>query len=389
MRQLVFKLCCVMLITSFSIQAQKERIYSKSFETDKETTMILNLDNSSVIIEPSTNGNVEIDHNLEFEGYSKKDIKKLLASISVEAIMFENHITVIATKIPKTKTEYVYNGTGAIFLDNDFKFSIKKDSIVRKSKDSVLKQLRVSKLKTIAFQNNRFKVKESNGKIVNLRDRSSLKIKRGRFVIKIPPFVKLTTNAKNSYITLRDDMINELTIDLKKGALNAKSLANGYNKMKIDDATVRVEHILGGDYTFNNVKHGLIGSVQNAKIGSEFSKIEIGEIAKGTSITDFKSEYWFYNFSNDFKRFDLYSEYSKVHFFYPEFDHSFKVFGNNTINHVGDTKIEMQPNRKGVKFIMMERKPNGKGSFSGHINFDIVHGIIYSHNDSILTINRD
>ena len=61
----------------------------------------------------------------------------------------------------------------------------------------------------------------------------------------------------------------------------------------------------------------MIGTVYNASIISEFSKIEIGEIREGTSITDFNSTYWFYNWSGDFKKFDMQAEYSKVNMFKP------------------------------------------------------------------------
>ena len=48
----------------------------------------------------------------------------------------------------------------------------------------------------------------------------------------------------------------------------------------------------------------------------------------------------------------------------------------------------MQPNKKGEKFNMMEKKAKNKKTSSGHIDFDIIHGIVYSHNDSIKTINK-
>jgi hypothetical protein len=159
---------------------------------------------------------------------------------------------------------------------------------------------------------------------------------------------------------------------------------NEYNLFKIENANLRAEGIVGGSYDFNNISKGLIGSLQNAKITSEFSKIQIGELKEKVSITDFNSEYFFYNWDPNFKRFDLFSEYSKIHLFYPEDnDFSMKVMGNNTKSMYGNKyEVNMQPTSKGEKFNMMERKAKGEGHFSGAINFDIIHGIIYNYNDT-------
>ena len=130
--------------------------------------------------------------------------------------------------------------------------------------------------------------------------------------------------------------------------------------------------------------------IQNVKITSEFSKVEIGEIDKKSTITDFNSEYWFYNWSTDFNRFSLYSEYSKIHMFYPKTNHSIKVIGNNTKSLIGDNEFEinMQPTSKGEKYTMITKEPHPGKTISGQIFFDIVHGIIYTHEDSIKIINN-
>ena len=304
MKKITFKLFCMMLITSYSLQAQENKSYSEYFNTDRETAMILNLDNSHVLIEPSTDGKVSVDYNFKFEGFSKKELIKKIESISVKATSFENTITIRANEIPEEQKYYAYDGKGAIFIDDDiFGTSNKNDSIVRKSKDSILNELRFSRLKPMSFTDNKFKIKEADGSIVNLRDRSKTKIVKGSFVIKLPPYIKLIINAKDSYVNFKGDITNELYITLNKGGLDAVKLMNRYNKIKLTDASIRIEQLLGGNYGFNNVKNGLIAALGNVTITSEFSKIELGEIAKGTYIMDFNSEYWCYNFTKDFERF--------------------------------------------------------------------------------------
>ena len=177
-------------------------------------------------------------------------------------------------------------------------------------------------------------------------------------------------------------MTNEISMSLKHGFFKGKQLSNERNKFKIEDANFKTESLRGGSYDFINVRQGLIGSIDKVIITSEFSKIEIGEIRKDVLITDFNSEYWLYNWSKNFQQFDLYSQYSKLYYFYPDTDYSLTVVGNNTVNYVGTMKISMQPTKKGEKFLMMDRKAKNNGVFAGAINLDIIDGIIYSFNDS-------
>jgi len=391
--KLQFKLIIMILITSLSVQAQTEKVYSKTFETDKSTTAIFNLENTTVAIEESTDGKVHFDYSIKFEGYSKKEVKSIVDAIKVEATMFENNITLQSTSVTKIpNVSYKLKQEDGLSLKGNF-FNEKKDekTIERKSKDSIIKELSSVKLMAKDF----FEVFIKNFKEVDTKGneksigKSNFKIMRSLFVIKLPSYVKLKINGKDAQITFKDDITNEMSVVLKNGFFTSKQLLNSYNKFKIDNASFKAEGIVGGDYNFINIGKGLIGSVQDAKIASEFSKIEIGEIAKGVTITDFNSEYHFYNWTKDFKRFDLYSEYSKIHYFYPEdVDYSLKVVGNNTVNYVSKIKIEMQPTRNGEKFNMMERKPKGEGAFAGSINFDIIHGIIYSYSDSFTKTNH-
>ncbi|TXE15528.1 hypothetical protein ES692_16225 [Psychroserpens burtonensis] len=390
MKDLTFKIGVLMLITSVSVFAQKKTVYSQRFSTDENTTAIFNLENTTVSIETSTDGKVHFDYTLEFDGYSAEEIRDQLKDIKVEATKFENQITLVSNSVTKiSSVSYAYNAPNGLVLDYDSAQKL-KDSIVRKSRDSIIEEIRYNAFGKInapfKYFGDRFKTMKANGKLKNIK-KSDIKIFRSQFVIKIPPDLKLKINGKDAQITMRDDSVNELSVVLKRGYFYAKQLKNKYNVFKIKNAHLRAEAIAGGSYTFNNISKGLIGSLQNVKITSEFSKIQIGELKEKVSITDFNSEYFFYNWGRDFKRFDLFSEYSKIHLFYPKnTDFTMKVMGNNTKSMYGkDLVIEMQPARKGVKHYMMERKAKGEGHFAGAINFDIIHGIIYNYNDTFKT----
>jgi hypothetical protein len=373
----------LVLITSTLTFAQSELIYSKIFDTNSSTTAIFNLENTTVAIEVSKDNKIHFDYKIEFSNYSKKEVKSFLDNIKVEAVMFENNIVFKANSATKVATTaYSLDSPFGLTLDSDF---FKTDSIkqrnMRKSKDSIIKLINNEMFNNDFIKNLKLLDNDKKEKPLDL---SNVKMYKSQFVIKLPKDIKLEINAKESQITLRDDLTNELSLNLNKGFFKAKKLINDSNNIKIQKATFKAEGIVGGNYDFINVSKGLIGSIDNISINSELSKLEIGEIESDITITDFNSEYWLYNWSANFKRFDLYSQYSTIHYFYPESDYSLKVVGNNTVNYLGKTKITMQPSKNGEKFKMMERKRRKDGVFAGSINFDIVNGVIFSYDDSFI-----
>jgi len=381
MKPFKFKLLMLMLITSTLMFAQSELIYSKSFDTNSSTTAIFNLKNTTVAIEESKDNKIHFDYKIEFSNYSKKEVKSFLDNIKVEAVMFENNVTLNANSATQVMSEsYEIDSPFGISLDSDiFKTKKSETEIHRKSKDSIIKLVNDNGRNALKS----LKVFDENKNEKPL-DLSKVKMYKSKFIVKLPKSVKLKINAKESQVTFNDDHTSELSVTLAKGFLTAKKLFNPHNKIKIENASFKSEELIGGTYDFISVTNGLIGSVTEVNFNSELSKIQIGEIQKNVTITDFNSEYWFYNWSTNFERFDLFSQYSKIHYFYPETDHSLKVVGNNTVNYLGETKIVMQPTKNGEKFRMMERKVRGDGIFSGAINIDISDGVIYSYNDTFI-----
>lgn len=379
-----FKVLALMLITSALGFGQRHLILKESIEVDKNSSIILNIENIYVAIEESTDGKIHFDYSIEFDGYSTKDIEKKLDELSAEVSNFNNGVTLKAKSDNQLSFETIQFKTDHGITMNDSYFEKKKDVFTRKSKDSLLAEIRKqNKLlwskSPLKYINDRFKKMDKDGKLSNIR-KGNVDIMRSMFIIKIPPFVKLNINSKNSGIYLKNDLPNELSIQLKSGTFKTKRMYNTFNKIKIEDASFEAEAIIGGDYELKNVKNGKIGSVENVRINSEFSKVEIGEISKNSKITDFNSEYWFYNWADKFERFNLYSEYSKIYFFYPILDFSLKVIGNNTKSFLGENVvINMQPSRNGEKYTMMTNEPDNEIEMSGFIHFDIVHGIIYSN----------
>jgi len=379
----------LIVILSSTIYAQQRNVefYKNSFVTDQNTTAIINLTNTSIIIESSIDDQMHLNYIIEFDGFSEDEIKERLSEINVKATQYDNHISLTAVSESQIPNSLIrFNSDRGISL-NDTSTWTKRDTIIRKSKDSLLKIIRQGT--NPYFQNplKHFKAINKDGGLDDIKE-SEIDIIKNLFIIKIPPTLKFNINAKDASIYILNDLANEISISQKGGALKAKKISNPYNKIKVSDATFEVEMLQGGDYEFVHINNAKIGSINDIKIISEFSKIEIGEIQEKVAVTDFNSTYWFYNWSENFRRFDLFSEYSKIHYFFPKSDYSFKAFGNNTVNYVGDITINMQPTKNGEKYNMMGRKASGNGQFSGAIHFDIIHGIIYSYEDEVIKINK-
>ena len=389
-----FKMLLLILITSAVTYGQRHQILKESITVDKNTSIVLNFENIYVALEESTDGKIHFDYKLEFEGYSKKQIKSTLDGLKAEVTNANNIVNLDAKSLSQiTFQSFTLVSEHGLYIDDDF-IGSKNDTVIRKSKDSLLQQIRKNNRSlwsknSLQYINGRFKKMDKDGNLSDIR-KGDVDIMRSVFVIKVPPFVSLNINAKNSGIHVRNDLQNELSFAIKKGTLKTKALFNTYNVVRINDANFEAEGLYGGTYNLKNATNCKIGNVEMVKIDSEFSKIEIGEIGENTIITDFNSEYWFYNWSNSFDRFSFYSEYSKAHLFYPKKNHSLKVVGHNTKTFIGEDmfEINMQPQSKGEKYIMMKKEPHPGENLTGNIFFDIIHGIIYIHSDQIAKINN-
>lgn len=393
MRNLI-KTILLMLITSVTLNAQissdiemdeTRTVFDKSFSTTKTTTFVIDLEDTSVIFKTSNDGKLHINYTMEFKNYKKKTIEELLKRYKLKADKEGDKITFVS-KINLPKNHYRYEWE-EVFYNSKLAINNQKkesENILRKTKDSLLNEINESDWDRILKFSGKVKVRPNVQKW-----KKSNKLYTSKMIISIPPFINIRANVINSKVFFEDDLINFTTIKSKNSKLKFKELNNQLNKFVIDGGKFKANKISNGNYMFSSVREVLIGNVESVTLNSEFSKIEIGEIGKQTKIKDFNSEYWFYNWSQDFQSFDLNSEYSKIHLFYPKANHSIKVVGNNTRHIIGkDFVANLQPTKKGEKYLMMTKEPHPGKTISGEIFFDIVHGIIYTHEDSIKTINK-
>tara|TARA_R110002049_G_scaffold290103_4_gene473390 strand:+ start:1137 stop:2342 length:1206 start_codon:yes stop_codon:yes gene_type:complete len=390
----LFKITCLVLITLNSLNAQRKEVYLKSFDVNKQTIATINLQNISVSIEESFDDRIYFDYSIEFTDYSKKEIDDLLKKIEVDASLLNNYLTLRASSESKmTVSSFELkssdrNGIGVVYEDSGLKnkkTNINKENVIkRKSKESVILEINKNEVKNIENILSSFRQFEASGKQkeINVND---VKYKRSHFIVKIPSYVKLIVLGDNSNIELNPIFENVLEVTIENSSFRANELLNPKNKIKIEKGNFMVKKINGGDYILNSISNGLIGSISESKITSEFSKIEIGEIGKNNSITDFNGKLWFYDFSTEFKNFSLKSEYSKVHLFYPTTDFGLRIMANNAVN---VTIFSKNGNSTGGEsrvdspYVLMDRKAKRIGDFSGDMNLEMDNGFTFLYEEN-------
>ena len=373
-----FKCLLLMLITSATALAQRHQILDKSVALDKTVAVQLNIENIYLAIEESTDGSIHFDYAIEFEGYSKKAINEKLNGLKTDVVITDKQVTLDAKSLSQISFQsFVLTSDHGLYLEDDFG-GIKTDTIFRKSQDALLKEIQKNNRTNwpkdaLKFINGRFKKIDKDGNLSNIR-KGNVDIMRSQFVIKIPPYVKLTIKSKNAGIYFRNDVENELSVNSKKGNFKAKALRNDLNTVSLENLHFEAEAITGGRYELKNVKNGKIGSFMEAKITSEFSKLEIGETGRHAIINDFNSEYWFYNWADNFEKALMTTEYSKINLFFPDEDsYQIGTYGHDTAHFYDGVTTEISPSRDNKSSKMMII---GEDSSPNKIQINTSHGIV-------------
>lgn len=368
-----------MFLTSSTFLAQKQSVYSKTFEINENATAFLKLSDGSVDveIELSTDGKFHVDYDIDFKEYPKRKRDDILENIKVEAKMIDNHIML------SNESNSTYSSFSQKLLSGLYKRKqAKKTKYYQKSKDSLLKEIKENILPKSFYidfieKSGAWNEKQKKRSINKYNKRDKKRFQK-RFTIKIPSNLKLKINAENTTVRINNNLSNQLSIRLDKGKIFVKSLKNKNNIIKIKDGVFIAEEIKGGKLTLDNVFKGQIGSLTNVNLDTEFSNLEIGEIKKNNHFKGFKNEIIFHNFSDNFDEFNFTSEYSKLHYFKTDNNFLLSANGYNTMVTINDKIKKIANQKNGEKKIFFETKTNKNGN-SGKINLDIIHGFIYFH----------
>ena len=270
-----------MFLTSSTFLAQKQSVYSKTFEINENATAFLKLSDGSVDveIELSTDGKFHVDYDIDFKEYPKRKRDDILENIKVEAKMIDNHIML------SNESNSTYSSFSQKLLSGLYKRKqAKKTKYYQKSKDSLLKEIKENILPKSFYidfieKSGAWNEKQKKRSINKYNKRDKKRFQK-RFTIKIPSNLKLKINAENTTVRINNNLSNQLSIRLDKGKIFVKSLKNKNNIIKIKDGVFIAEEIKGGKLTLDNVFKGQIGSLTNVNLDTEFSNLEIGEIKK-------------------------------------------------------------------------------------------------------------
>jgi hypothetical protein len=374
-----FKLTFAILIIVQFTFGQNVNVYSKKIKTNKNTTILIELYGETVQFVNSPDDNLYIDYDIEFKNFSNKKIREVIDEIKIEANAINNHITI--KNIVKSNRMRILSRYNSMFIRID-----STQNVISKTKNNILDE--IAEIKSYeSFYLEYIKTKYKNDterreKLLRKYNRfSNRKNNKRSFVIKLPKHLKVDISTKGTQIKFRNDFENEISLRLNDGRLYANKLSNTKNKFKVDNSIVLINALHGGELTLDNVKKSLIGNIDHVKLNSDFSKIEIGQIGKNVTITDFNSQYILYNWAKNFDALELFSEYSKIHFFKPKTDYSFKAVGYNAKHFHNNIEVQLQTKTKKEKFKIIEHLPNNKTNTLGHINFDITNSIIYTYKD--------
>lgn len=374
-----FKVLLLMLITSIALHGQKtldiemdekHTIFDKSFSTDNNTILVLNLKNTAAQVVASKDNSVHITYTKEFKNTRKKHIKRQLELLTVSGKKEGNKITY--TTNSKNSHVYVNKLVWEDMLIGQFEKK-NKDSIPkplkRKSLDSLLFEIKSS---DILYKNKLFGALKIKPRVKKWKSSDQLIITK--MIIEIPEHIHVRATLENSNLVFLDDFYNRMTMNVRNTKIKFKSVGNPLNILDVDNGYFYANKIVAGDYTFANTKKVLIGEILNTKINTEFTKVEIGKIGKNTTIYDFNSKYSFYNFSENFGELKMNSDYSEINLFLPkQSEYYLETIGHNTVHFWRDIITEIPPSKKNMNSKMMEignkQNPN---KISTHITNGIV-----------------
>lgn len=381
-----FKLLLLMLITSVMVFAQekldvemdeKHTIYDESFSTDANTILVLNLKNAAAQVVTSKDNNVHITYTKEFKNTRRKHIEAQLNLLSVDGKKEGNKITY--TTNAKNNSVYVNKMVWEDMLIGNFEKknldSLPKP-LQRKTLDSVLLEIKSS---DILYRNKLFGALKIKPRVKKWKSSDQLIITK--MIIEIPEHIHVRATLENSNLVFMDDFYNRATMNVRNTKIKFKSVGNPLNILDVDNGYFYANNIVAGDYTFANTKNVIIGELSNAKINSEFTKVEIGKTGKNITVFDFNSKYSFYNFSENFGELKMNSDYSEINLFLPkQSEYYVETFGHNTVHFWKGITAEIPPSKKNMNSKMMEI---GNKLSSNKISTHITNGIIRFGEDFI------
>lgn len=378
------KILLSLLFISFLSNSQTYEVYKKTFDAGNLKNLVLEFEGTYVLIEKSEDNMVHFDFNIEFTNYSQKEIEAFLKNVNASGNI--NHQNLEFKSITNNHLGNVVYSLeslyGISFEGNNISFDDNSRLKYRKSKQYFLSLNNTSKIESLKNYLKNLRELDNDGKKQKINP-DKVKVSKTKFTIKVPEHLNYQVKARKSDINFNHDISTTISLNTKDTNLTFKNLNNSINNFDIVNGNFNAATINGGTFAFNHVKNINIAAVNNVRFDGEFCQFNIGEIGQNVNINDFNSKFWIYNFTKEFEKFEMTTEYSEINLFYPEHtDYLLTTFGHNTKFYSKNLTTEIPPSKKNIASKMMVIGDETK-NHTNKIQINTVHGIIRFGEDFI------
>ncbi|MFK8059910.1 MAG: hypothetical protein AB8B78_07450 [Polaribacter sp.] len=375
MKPYIYSILCLLSVT-ISFAQTEEVILKKSFKVDENTILNLDLDNVAIVFEESFDDKIHFDYVMFFGRFSKRKREMIIKKSKIKTSKNGDFINlkVINSEFLGINLKYYpdYDSNSRLIALQDFINSEKKRVYNYKSKDSLLKEIKESQGSNMDdFFKKRYKKFEKNRMLKNKK--VIVKI----FSIKVPKYVKIRLKAIQTDVSFTYDITKPIVVNSFKGFLKFKNILCDDNSISSNNGILQAYSINNSNIYFRDMNKVVIGSAFNSEIKTETSKIQIGEIKENVSIIDFNSKLYFYNFHENFNKFNLKGDYTELNLYkVKDTNFSMDVSGFNTILNMQGVKTSFgaSTERELTKILQKKRKENSP--FLGNVEVILKNGIL-------------
>ncbi|WP_165731510.1 hypothetical protein [Polaribacter sp. 20A6] len=359
---------------NFSFSQTKELVLKESYEINENTLLEIDIDNASIVFEESNDNKVHLDYSILFNKDSEEIQYKVFKGIKAKSSKTNNKIKLVVKNSMYLGELYSLDVDMNTYKEHirGFFSNKRKNELSYKSKDSILKEIDFSLGSDTDDFFKKLKLKNPNKNY----GKSPRKFKQ-YFIIKLPKSMKIKVKALHSRINFTYNVDANLDVSSFKTYYKFKSIKNKNNTFQLMSGIFQAEEVSGGNYTLKDIHKVRIGSISNAILKTETSKIQIGELGKKVSFKDFNSKLQLYNFEGNFTDFNLIGDYTDLNLYnVKESNYSMTINGFNTVLNMNDNKATFGDSKEKKITKILEKKPKENIISNGNIEIELKNGII-------------
>lgn len=363
-----------LLSINFSFSQTKETVFKKSYKTDANTILNLNLKYAGVIIEESPNDSIYFNYDMVFGRYSKGARRNIKNQPKIKESQKENLIN------------FEMKNSNFLGSQHFFTFDDVSEKLNWFIKD-ITKKPTISSLKYKTIENIVDEIKNSQINILNnyrkkqyteSLNTKSVKLKKTviqYFIIKVPKHIKIRLKAFDSNININYNMTSSFVLNSFKSILKFKELSGLNNRIIASKGVIEAQEIAHARLELIDLERTKIGTIKNTDFITETSRIEIGEVGENVKFTDFNSKMHLFNFTESFSDFNFKGDYSELNFYnVKEQNYSMDVFGFNTTLNLNKVKTTFTVSEGKKTTKILEKKP--KNNSLNKIDIKLKNGIL-------------